>query len=635
MIKSHELHLTLRPLGMGEAPQCPPLRHDARGIVTGPQGLVLLKHQRDRAAFLAALSHEHDLSTGVTVEQIAPPTGDESVSTLIILHPPENDTPLSLFYERVQDAIEHAHLTSSRAWFCIGGRATPTLSIFVPYANPAAPAGFDVDGTIPDSSQTNAIPDDTPLRSKRLVLTPRQSWWIVETTIVPLREILQELPLQRIPISSGVTHRPTMLSLLADRRMAALIATYVQRHMLTYVVRFLTWQQGDRTSPVALFDISSGGDGQTIPVYVSDFLARLPRTTLLTDALEPATLEHEPLRRVLVAYGRATPFSLPNVQGILPPASLLLLSDGVWQSALLERLSPRHTMHQIVRTDTPPHAHASISAADVSHLQISFVLRRDDSRRSVVHGILLDERGQHRLRRMLRSLPAPLFAHLRVALGEGFAVILADSAHQTTITGIPIGQPIARSDPPELLLPTGTSLLPVLPAETRISILGLRADTVTLLTSTHRYDLPLSTFSPLSRLVAPPSQETLLSVRLQPSLLPPLDLDDLANDAPDKPAPSAPHPTPVPMPSEPPRPVRPSGPPPPPQRGLRGFLQQLTPGASRRPVAEPSSGSFTEELREEARRLEQAGEYELAAAFYRYLQEDRRAAHCYRRLLKQ
>ncbi|NTU85242.1 MAG: hypothetical protein HGA45_38785, partial [Chloroflexales bacterium] len=102
-------------------------------------------------------------------------------------------------------------------------------------------------------------------------------------------------------------------------------------------------------------------------------------------------------------------------------------------------------------------------------------------------------------------------------------------------------------------------------------------------------------------------------IAMLPSALPPLDLRDL-----DTPEPAV---APAPVAAASPRPTT--------EPEARGLLRRLT-GA--RSAHGASATSFEPELRQRASELEQRGEYEIAAAFYAYLGESRRAAACYRRL---
>jgi hypothetical protein len=213
---------------------------------------------------------------------------------------------------------------------------------------------------------------------------------------------------------------------------------------------------------------------------------------------------------------------------------------------------------------------------------------------------------------MVRHLPAPFFAHAHIALGDGVALILAADAAE--LIGLPLGQPLARAEPPTLLLPRGMRLLPNLPQDLIAPLLGLQSDMLTVLTPTSRYDLEPDALQPLSSLLSldPPVRTSVIAVR--PSNLPPLNLSDL-EELP-QPQPSMPSPV---------EPIKPS-----PKQEPRGPLDRLF---GRSPSDKLTDGNFQIELRRRADELEQRGELELAAAFYSYLRDEKRAAACYQRLV--
>ncbi|MCG8347045.1 MAG: hypothetical protein MI924_04620, partial [Chloroflexales bacterium] len=251
-----------------------------------------------------------------------------------------------------------------------------------------------------------------------------------------------------------------------------------------------------------------------------------------------------------------------------------------------------------------------LSAQAPGRLQLRLSLHRDSPARGPVHGILLDAAGIVRLQRMVRRLPAPFFAQARMALGVGVALLLA--AADGELRGAPLGLPLARAEPPELLLPRGLRLLPALPQDLLIPALGMQPETFTIVTSDSRYDVAAAALQPLVSLLSldPPAQTGVITVR--PMTLPPLDFSDLEETPKPPPAP----------PASAPRPTLP-------EKEKRSFLERLL-GA---PPAEPaSSAAFQTELRQLAADLEQRGELELAAAFYTYLQDNQRAAACYQRL---
>jgi hypothetical protein len=412
-----------------------------------------------------------------------------------------------------------------------------------------------------------------------------------------------------------------MLAVLTDRRLAALVAGYVQRHGLAYSVRFLTWQRNNRACEVAWFDLVQAREVRPIPAFVINFLQRLTRTTLLTDvAIHPddtPDLEHEPPCRVLIAWGQRTPLYLPHIEGILPSNSALLLAGRSWGAGLVHPLPSRQQMQQITRVRMPAPARVSVSERPAGQLQLPLVLVRDGSTPTPVHGLLLDTPALERLRRLVRHLPVPWFAQARIATGEGVALVLAPDAAQP-IRGIPVGQPLSRADQPGVLLPRGMLLRPSLPPDLLAPVLDLQNDTLTVLTPTCRYDAPLEAFQPVSTLLALDMPASSVRIVVQPSTLPAIDLSDLLEDPP-APAPAPP----------PPREKVEKEEEPPPKEGLRSIVHGLL-GRGVQGSTAPAP-----DLRRHAGRLQQEGHYAAAAVFYDYLGETGKAKTCYQQAVEQ
>lgn len=571
---------TLHPLGPGETPQY-------RGL--GRVALVLVQGRRRRAAFLAALSRMHDLSRGVAVEApIDGPGGGGTGTFPLTLTPPDPATP-ERFYEALRGTLAAARLGPARATLLVGdGR------VFVPYADPAAPHGYDVRGDPPPQG--------------RVLLTPHQTHTLPEPQLQPLRDALLEVPLRP-------DHQPEpslTLAVLTDRRLAPLVAGYVQRHGLAYGVRFVEWLRDSQTRQAALFDLVTADAVRPIPVFVRDFLARLPRTQLLTDALDGVSLEDEPAQRVLVAHGWQTPLFLPNVQGALPSPGVVILGRDEWGTAVIESPPPRQTMQHLTTIDVSAPARTAPGAAANGQLRLQLALAHDGSTGSPVHGLLLDERALARLRRMVRRLPRPLFERVQIALGDGVAVLVASTEHDY-IEGLPLGQPLTRSEPPDLLLPRGMSLRPTLPLDLLVPALAMPPDTLTVLTRTQRYDIPQSALHPLGSLLALDYPAQRLAIAIRPIELS-LDLSDLLSEPP-QPAPAE---------KIPPKPA----PEPPPKSGFLDRMRQVVQSVP------TGGGPFPQELRERAVQLEQAGDYLTAGIFYSYLQDEKRAAACFERLAR-
>jgi hypothetical protein len=264
-------------------------------------------------------------------------------------------------------------------------------------------------------------------------------------------------------------------------------------------------------------------------------------------------------------------------------------------------------MHHLSSAHFAAPARAVLSDQPAEHLNLRVALLRADRPHSPVAGVLLDDIGLRRLRRIVRHLPGPLFAHVRVALGEGVALLVASNP-QDTIEGLPLGQPLARAEPPELLLPRGLHVRPALPADLLIPALGLQPDMLTVLTPVRRYDVALDALQPLASLLTLDAPAHIQHITLQASTPPPLDLEPVIE-----------HQEPV-------------------IEHRQAEAEHREQGASNREAeAEQQSSayaaSFEEELRQRAARLEQAGDHATAAVFYDYLGDDERAAACYQQVL--
>jgi hypothetical protein len=581
---------TLRTLEPGTTPQYRGLRRDATGAVVGSVALVLVQGRARRAAFLAALSRVHDLSAGITVEApLAGTAGGGSGHLPIILTPPEGDAPIR-FYELIRGALAAARLGPTRS-----GVYTGDGRVFVPYGDPTAPHGYDVQGDLPAEG--------------RVLLTSAESRALPPARPMPLLEALLEVPLQR----DRRPEPPVTLAVLTDRRLAPLVAGYVQRHGLAYAVRFLTWERAGQAHPAALFDIVTADAIRPIPPFVCDFLRRLPRTLLLTDALERADLEHEPPQRVLVPQGRQTPLFLPNIQHVLPTSSLLVLAKSPWSAVVIPAPPPRQTMQTLTRIEFSASGRADLGPPAADQLRLQLTLEHDGSTNRPIHGLLLDERALARLRRMVRHLPRPLFEQVQIALGDDVAVLVA-TGERGSIEGLPLGQPLTRAEPPELLLPRGMHLRPTLPLDLLVPALALPPDSLTVLTRTQRYDLPRTALQPLGNLLYLDRPAQTLAITVSPVDLPPLDLSDLLEVPPPAPVEAR-------EPAAAPEPTPESG-------GLFDRIRQAVQG--------PPAGSapFEAELRRRAEQLQQAGDYLSAAIFYHHLRDAAGTNACLEQLIK-
>ncbi|PDW01543.1 hypothetical protein [Candidatus Viridilinea mediisalina] len=619
MSSEHTLHL--RALQAHEAPRSAALSRDAQGLISGPQGLVLLQGRSRLHAFLAAFSHVAALDTGVQLE------AHPADQFIVTLHPPADGFAPTRYYPAAQAALQAARLSPARAQLYVGDG-----HCFVPYAHPAAPHGYDALGPPPAAQRVLLQPDRPPLflpvRPADLLeallqvplyaTTERKGTQSNSVAFAPLPQrgsgAARLVSLSNQSLSKGVGGEGQFgyspLGLLTDRRATALIAGYLQRHGLRYALRFLTWHQAQTSRDLALFDIIAHDDQRPVPRFVCDFMQRLPHTLLLADALEPASLEHEPARRVLLPLGQETPLYLPHVQELLPPRCILIQTGATWGYALLTAPTPRTRMQQICQAQINFAASATMSSKPSPTLRIPLALYPTAAGPSPVHALLLDEAAIVRIQRMVRRLPAPLLAQIRIALGEKLALLLAND--HTVISGIPLGQALVRSNPANLLLPRGMRLLPALPPDLLVSALGLQAHQVTILTPTRRYEVDNEALQPLSSLLSfiAPQPTQAIQVRVVP--MPALDLSGLEL-----------------RPQQPPVMVSPPEAPAQAKRGLLARLRPLLPSEA------PFNGDFASELRRRARALEEAGDYELAAAFYSYLQDDQRAAVCYQRIIAQ
>ncbi|NJP05818.1 MAG: hypothetical protein HC837_09455 [Chloroflexaceae bacterium] len=613
----HQSKPTARPpalhaLHPGEQPYLPGLYRDKRGIVVGTHGLVVMQNLRHRAAFLASLSHVVDLARGFQVEQPTAPGRHRHGILLITCRPPDADDPPSFFYDVIDSAIAGARLSESRAQLYIGNG-----QVFVPYHDHDAPYGYDVQGQ--------------PEPEGRVILRPQGIWMLPEPQPEPLLDALLTVPLQPAP----QVPQATMVTVLADRRMVVLIADYVQRHGLAYTVRFVSWKRHDQHIPVALFDIIDAHEVRPIPAFVIDFLQRFPYTTLLHDALAPATLEQEPLRRMLITYGHRTPLYLPHIQHVLPPRSLLILSEQPWGPALIDRLPPRQPMQHLTNVTIAVTSQVSIDNQSLDHVPIErhITLVRDRAATNLpIHGLLLDQTALHRLHRLVRVLPVAFFQQLQIASNGHVAVLIAPDSHRGIDT-MPLGQALIRTNLDGLLLPRGWSLHPTLPPDLLVPALAIKPDTLTILTRHEQYHVLRTSLQPLGAWLhfQPPAWQHTMTI--QPVDLPALVWHELATTqpthsatTPDQDAPS-PSPDGIPATDEGATPQR--------SQRKRRWLLGSRDNHHTRSDTTAETLPFTDELRQRARQLEQSGAYEIAAAFYAYLKDDRRAASCYRRLIKQ
>lgn len=583
---------TVRVLAAGEAPSYSGLWRDERGIVVGTHALVGVRKQRRFAALLAALSHVLDLSDGVEIE-----ASNEDTYWFRVT-PSDPTVALSHVYDSIQGAMIAARLSARRAVLCVGdGHA------YVPYFDTAAPHGYDISGSVP--AQTC------------VVVLPREAFQLPSSQPIAMLDALRSVPLD----TASQIPCPTTLTVLTDRRLAALIAGYVQRHGLAYSVRFLTWHTGQQQRHVALFDIVQANEVRPIPAFVIAFIQRLADTTVLTDVLDHADLEREPACRVLVAWGQRTPLYLPHIERLLPSDSALILAGQPWGSSLVQPLPPRQQMQHLTMIDAPAPVQVSLSDAPVGTMRLPLTLVPMGRARPSVHGMLLNDAALHRLRRLVRRLPAPWFAHARIVLGDGVALVIAPDAPRG-IEGLPVGDPLACTDTEGLYLPSTLALRPTLPADLLIPTLNLQPDTLTVLTPTCRYDAPLDAFAPVHHLLTLDMPAQSVALRVQPVSLPLLDLSDLYEPPPVMPV------------AQPAPPPRSTEPPPQPQPqpskpgGFKNIMQKLLDQKGR-------SDPTVDNMREHAAQLQAHGNYAAAALFYEYLGDRTNALACYHQSIGQ
>lgn len=581
---------TVRVLAAGETPRYSGLWRDERGIVVGQHALVEVHKQRRFAALLAALSHVLDLSDGVVIE-----ASNEDTYWFRVT-PSDPTVALSHVYDSIQGAMIAARLSARRAVLCVGdGHA------YVPYFDTASPHGYDISGTVPPQT--------------RVVVLPRGAFQLPSSQPIAMLDALRSVPLE----TTSQQPRPTTLTVLTDRRLAALIAGYVQRHGLAYSVRFLTWHTGQPHRHVALFDIVQANEVRPIPAFVIAFIQRLADTTLLTDVLDHADLEREPASRVLVKWDQRTPLYLPHIERLLPSDSALILAGPPWGSSLVHPLPTRQQMQRLTIVDAPAPAQMTLSSVPAGTMRLPLTLVPTGRARPHVHGMLLNDAALHRLRRLVRRLPAPWFAHARIVLGDGVALVIAPDAPRG-IEGLPVGDPLSCTDTEGLYLPSTLALRPTLPADLLIPTLNLQPDTLTVLTPTCRYDAPLDAFAPVHHLLTLDMPAQSVALRVQPVALPLLDLSDLYEPPPVMPIAS---PAPPPRPAEPqpqPQPRKPGG--------FKNIMQKLLDQKVRR-------DSSPDNLREHAARLQEHGNYAAAALFYEYLGDRKSALACYHQSIGQ
>lgn len=608
-------------LSAGERPEYSGLCRDKHGMVVGSHGVIVLEPARHLPEVLAALTQMLNLAAGVTVET-TPPTY-YPLHNLVVIESPDRGG-MSRLLDAAWEALQTTRSTRHRLY-------TGDGQMFVPYRASEAPYGYDIRGTMPQLPPGERLLV-LPSVLRRLPITQKQS----------MLDVLLSLPLHHTPLSNLPE---TSLSVLTDRRMAALVVGYAQRHNMGYAVRFLHWQIGSAVRQAALFDFVSADGSPHLPDTIMHFLQRLPRTKLLCNATPLATLHDEPDRRVLVECQQRPAFFVPHMRDLLPTRSLLVLSTSPWGTALIHPVPPRQPLQHLTApvTQLPnrgAHTRQHAGPPPRLHLTLEQALSNGTHVVDPVQGLLLDWQAFQRLLRIVRNVPAPLFAHIQIALGDGMALLVTTHPDQT-IAGLPLGQPLTRGDVPELLLPRGLRLLPRVSAEMLRAALHLQPATLTVLTRSRRYMVVQTALQPLDSVLTNDAGLQKLSLTVQESNLPPLDMHDLAGNGASAgrvqpamaayetassnttgqagvaPAARATLPAESPLESL--------------EHRAGGVLRRLF-GTHE---ARLSRGQFTRLLREEARQLEDDGRYDVAAAFYAYLGDDQQAADCYWRALSQ
>ena len=575
------------PSPAGREPAFPGLHSDERNILVAPQGLIWLPAEEDSTAadqFNRLVRLMGFLSQALVLPgQVRLLEHGEVDDLLLLLSPAEDlEGSLSGFYDAA----------SSAARLVGGGLYIGQEPAYVQYRDDRAPRGYD-------------LPDFKAPRSKERLLRVAR-WGSRALRPADFDEIpLGDFCLRVAPLPDVAGPPSERVYALVPSALYLILARYFRAHHLHYGLARLHSPEGE----LILFEVSPRPDapaGNFMPPFVLDYLARLPRLALLTEAHQSNG------QRILLQWRHRFPLSIPHVADAFAPDDTILLVAEPYAN---QRVNPRPLFFdgdqlidvhiaQPESSDLTPHP-----ADETPELRLPVLLRPDHGPTPPIAALILTAQEVEWVRQFVYRLPGDAFGAYSLCIGQDRAVLVGGAL---PVEGLPFGLPLRQLSGAGLFVPLRSHLVPDLPWSILRQALDLRDDVYTFLTGEYRLDLPVAEFAPLSRaLLADPDRPT-----IEFNLRPVATLPDLRWK----------HPPAPPM-DEQRLPSR--------VRDLlrRGQAEQV-PREGGRPTA-PTAEQEVEldmpgYLRRQARAYEEAKDFLAAAVCYSLLNDVSNSARCYR-----
>lgn len=575
----------------GQTPVFPGLHADKRNILVAPRGVIWLSAEAgsqdtlfDRLVhclgFLSdavVLQHAEDEPQVRIMQQ-----GQNGDIFLFLLPTKTQADDLSTFYDAAATAT---HL--SRGHFFIGTRLS-----FVQYRDEDAPRGYDIPGFEPHNQQ------------KDLLLVG--SWGSHQIDLSGYKESsLADMCLRIAPVPGSATMPPAIAYVLVHRSLYAILARYFRAHQLRYRLARIQIETHDHI----LFEIQPNPESDaadTIPVFILDYLMRMPRLALLYD------ISPDNNNQILLQWQHRYPLHLPHICNTFTDNSLIILTNAPYSNL---QLQPRPsfldgdrltTIHTKQANQYPLTAQAT---TELPSLQLPVLLRPAVGALPAIAAVLLTHQEVGWLRQLLYRLPGKAFHDYQLCRGDNISVLMSQSL---PVEGIPFGIPLRRLADTELFLPLGSRFVPELPWPILRQALAVQDNVYTFLTESYRLDVARDDFSPLSRTLL--ASQRGLNLQLQPlDTLPPLNWT-----LPNQPKPAAK--------VQPPQTQRVVANP---GRSAPKPITVSPTATAASPIVEVQPDTF---LREQARQYEEAGDLLAAALCYELLHDQSNSSRCYRRV---
>lgn len=372
--------------------------------------------------------------------------------------------------------------------------------IFVRYRDNGALRGYRVDPYIaPDVHNTWILVD--PDQSDVVSLDAYRVADIADHIMQIAPQPSHHVP--RLPEEAYIVLPPALYRTLAD---------YMHNHSLDYALANVVNDQHNiilmRISPSA----TASHRRSTIPAFVMDFLEKLPRVNVLTEAFRQ---NHQ---RVLLAWGQDYPLRLDHIVGLLQTDSTYLLMGGDYANT---RIDPSPTfvsgdsLMTFHRPQTPLADFQPRDVNDLPQLQMPITLAESDGNITHTSALLLEKQEAEWLKTLLYRQPRDLFEDYLFCEGENLTLLISN---RNPIEALPFGLSMRKVGDMPLYIPTNRRFLPDLSWSTLRRTLGIQDDVYTFITDAGRIDLNRDQFIPLTRTLIAHHQQLQIAVQAPQTL---------------------------------------------------------------------------------------------------------------------